>query len=288
MTHLTIVVNKNTYNLYGYSRGGDRTCIVIPELDVVFDYGYAEHKAVPINNKLISHGHIDHIGSLHTDHYFRWSNKIQCKQKYIMPEQCIVPYKMVVSGFAHMNGGKKGQINMIDILKNIDVINSESCENNMIQLTNDYYCKSYLMDHRITSYGYIVYKKSKKLKLEYVGLDKTEYIALKKSGIEITEDIYSPIVGYTGDTSIDGVLKNTEFFNVPLLLIECTGFCKEDVKNRLDNHIHIDDIYNNMNLFNNEKIVLYHISPKYRNIEEITCCLDKFDDKFIKKIELFY
>lgn len=288
MPHLTINIDKYTYNLYGYSRGGERTCIVIPELDVVFDFGYTELKAISINNKLISHGHIDHIGSLHTDHHFRLANKIFKEQQYIMPKQCIEPYKMIISGFAHMNSGKNGKINIIEELKNIILISSEDCSNEMQKLTNEYYCKSYLMDHRIISYGYIIYRKSKKLKLEYVGLDKLEYIKFKNTGVQITDDIYTPIVGYTGDTSINGVLNNIEFLDVPLLLMECTGFNIEDKKIRLDNHIHIDDIYDNVNKFKNKKIVLYHVSPKYKNINEITYWLNKFDNQFKSKIEIFY
>ena len=288
MSHLKLNINKCIYNIYGYSRGGEKTCIVIPELDVVFDFGYVESKAIPINNKLISHGHIDHIGSLHTDHYFRWSNKILKQQQYIMPEQCMNPYKMVISGFAHMNNGKIGKINMITELKNITLTSSENCIDNMTPLTNEYYCKSFLMDHRIVSFGYIIYRKSKKLKPEYIGLNKSDYIELKKSGIEITNEIYSPVVGYTGDTSINGLLNNIDFFDVPILLMECTGFDQDDIDIRLDNHIHLNDIYEHKNKFNCQKIILYHISPKYKNLDYLLSCLSVFDDDFKSKIEIFY
>ena len=70
--------------------------------------------------------------------------------------------------------------------------------------------------------------------------------------------------------------------------MECTGFNIEDKKIRLDNHIHIDDIYDNVNKFKNKKIVLYHVSPKYKNINEITYWLNKFDNQFKSKIEIFY
>jgi ribonuclease Z len=205
-----------------------------------------------------------------------------------MPEQCIIPFKILVSGFAHMNGGRTGKVNIFNELNTIKLIKSERCMDEMIKLTNEYYCKSYLMDHRIISYGYIIYRMSKKLKSEYIGYDSKKIIDIKKSGIDITEEIYIPIIGYTGDTAISGVIRHDDFLNVPILLMECTGFNEDDINVRSDNHIHINDIYENGKKFRNKKIILYHISPKYRDINELYEYVNKFDDDLKSKIELFY
>ena len=61
-------VGSQTYNISGFSRAGLCTSIMISDLDLIFDYGFHDNHFVAINNILISHGHIDHIGSLHYNH----------------------------------------------------------------------------------------------------------------------------------------------------------------------------------------------------------------------------
>jgi ribonuclease Z len=286
-TYLKIKIGKINYNIYGYSRAGFKTCIVIPDINTVFDYGYAEEKAYSISNKLISHGHMDHIGSLHTDHCFRKTFYIDKKQKYILPKQCILPYKMIASAYSHMNMGKTNDVILLDKLYNTDLIESEQC--NLEHLSKEYYCTAFEMDHKVKSFGYIIYRKSKRVKKEYKNLKPYEYIKMREDNKEFTEEHYEPIVGYTGDTSINGVLKNPAFLTVPLLIMECTGFDNDDIHDvRMGGHIHIEDIRNNYTSFKNEKIVLYHISAKYKDINILNEYIDILDDEIKDKIVLFF
>ena len=62
-TYLKMLVGSQTYTIRGYSRAGLRTSILIDEINVVFDMGYANDRAFSFDNKLISHGHTDHIGN---------------------------------------------------------------------------------------------------------------------------------------------------------------------------------------------------------------------------------
>lgn len=293
-TYLRLNIGKQIYNIYGYSRAGSKTCIIIQDLNIVFDYGYADERAYSMNNKLISHGHMDHIGALHTDYSTRRMNNLEKTTRYIMPMQCIKPYKMLVSAYSHMNIGRCNEnINILSKLSNIELIDADSCvaglSSNKFHLENEIYFTSYEMDHRVKSYGYIIYRKSKRLKAEYIGLDWTKIKELKENNVELTNDHYEPLIGYTGDTTINGVLKHPEFLSVPLLIMECTGFEKDDIiECRLGEHIHIDDINENYNKFNNIKIILFHFSQKYKNVEQIEYYIKKLDEKFQKKIRLFY
>jgi ribonuclease BN (tRNA processing enzyme) len=145
------------------------------------------------------------------------------------------------------------------------------------------------MNHRIKSFGYIIYKKSNKVKSEYENLSPNDYKKMRYDGVEFTDIIYKPLLGYTGDTCISGVLNYEEFTNVPLLLMECTGFSPEDIHVREDNHIHFDDIESNIDKFKNEKIILYHISQKYRDVNELyDKYVNKVNEIINNKIILFY
>ena len=65
---IKIKIGNQQYTIRGYSRAGLYTSILIDEFNVVFDMGYIHNKSHAYDNKLISHGHCDHIGALHTDH----------------------------------------------------------------------------------------------------------------------------------------------------------------------------------------------------------------------------
>jgi hypothetical protein len=53
------------FHLVGQSVAGRRTTITIPELQITFDLGLATEASITTPFVAISHGHSDHIGSLH-------------------------------------------------------------------------------------------------------------------------------------------------------------------------------------------------------------------------------
>lgn len=278
-TYLKIKVGSQIYTIFGYSRAGLKTSIIVSELNVVLDMGYSNEKSFSYDNKLITHGHNDHIGALHYDHCARRLYKIEKPKMFIMPVQCIKPFKMIATAVSEMNCGKSGEnIKLFDSLLLTKIVESESCESNYqhllgtTKLESEYAVKSYVMDHKIKSYGYIISRLSKKLKPEFQGLSGKQIMEIKKHiGYEnLTIPIYTPLLGYTGDTTIQGVLNYKEFLNVPLLIMECTGFSPDDKIRCVEGkHIHWDDIVNNFKYFMNEKIILFHFSQQYRFIEDI-------------------
>jgi ribonuclease Z len=282
-TFIKIKIGNQIYTIRGFSRGGLRTCILIDEFNVVFDMGYSNDRAFSYDNKLISHGHTDHIGALHTDHCARKLFNIHKERLYIMPFQCIQPFKLIASAVSEMNCGKSSeQIKIFDKLLMTEIISSEDCIDNYNYLIgkqkySEYVVKSFLMDHRIKSFGYIIYRKSKKLKPEFTNLNIVEIkkeFKLNNPDKNVDEYLttihYTPLVGYSGDTTINGIINNPEFLNVPLLIMECTGFLDNDIE-EINNgkHIHFNDIIKYKNEFKNDKILLFHFSQQYHNLEDI-------------------
>jgi len=269
-TYLKILSGTQTYTIRGYSRAGLRTSILIDEINVVFDMGYSNDRAFSFDNKLISHGHTDHIGALYTDYCARQLYNINKTNLIIMPKQCIKPFTMISSAISEMNCGKSGNnIKIFSSIKNTIIMESELCETEYVKLINngksELYVKSFIMDHKIKSYGYIIYRKSRKLKPEYIGLKSSDIINLKKNLGEqnITYEIFTPLVGYTGDTSISGVIKYDEFLTVPLLIMECTGFSDDDCCDCCTGkHIHVNDLTLNYHLFEIFLVYLYYGSNR--------------------------
>ncbi len=297
-TYVKVKVGSQIYTIRGYSRAGLRTCILIDELNLVLDMGYSNDRAFSYDNKLISHGHNDHIGALHADHCARRLYNIEKEKLFIMPKQCIKPFKMIATAVSEMNCGKTGEnMKVFDTLLLTNIVESEACTNQMYNLigsskiNSEYYVKSIQMDHKIKSFGYIIYRKSKKLKPEYANLKGHEIMQLKQEiGEEnITQPVFTPLLAYTGDTSIQGVITNPELLNVPFLIMECTGFSSEDMCDCCEGkHIHWNDLVENQYMFANEKIMLFHFSQQYRNLEDISAYTNKVSKDFSNKLIYFF
>jgi Metal-dependent hydrolases of the beta-lactamase superfamily III len=202
-----------------------------------------------------------------------------------MPQQCIQPYMMIAAAFSEMNCGKSGNIiKPLQKLVNTNLVASQNCIDTPLSGNSSNMVTAYMMDHKVESYGYIIKRVTKRLKPEYMNLSQMEIIKVKsKVGANnMTEPFHTNMIGYTGDTTIDGVLHNSEFLNVPLLIMECTGFSKEDkAETKQGKHIHIDDIIMNLDKFNNMKVVLFHASQKYKKLEDIQDYIKDLPDKFV-------
>jgi len=297
-TFIKIKVGSQNYTIRGYSRAGLKTSILIDEMNVVFDMGYSNTRAFSYDNKLISHGHNDHIGALHSDHCARKLFNIVKNKLYIMPKQCIIPYKMIATAISEMNCGKSGEnMKIFEDLLATDIIESESCIDkfhHLIGVTNllsEYVVKAVQMDHKIKSFGYIIGRESKKLKPEYIGLNGQQLVKIKQEiGNEnLTIPYLTPLIAYTGDTTIQGIINNQELLNVPFLIMECTGFSPDIIPDcHKGKHIHWDDLIINYKLFNNEKIMLFHFSQQYKNIEDIMIYTANAPEELLAKLIFFF
>lgn len=290
-TYMKIKVGKQIYTISGFSRAALRTCMMILETNTVFDMGYMDEQAFAYDNKLISHGHMDHCGSLHTDHSARKFANIMKNKLYVMPQQCIIPYKMIASAFSEMNCGKSGNnVKMINNLVDTVLISSETCDMIPLLHTGPYFVQAVEMDHGVKSFGYIVYMKSNRLKPEFVGLSGQE---IKKKKEEFGKDSITyvhmePMIAYTGDTTILGVLQNEALLSVPLLIMECTGFDMDDIKTTSEGkHIHFSDIIKYHEKFMNERIVLFHVSQKYKKYNDIKLFIEMAPKSLLDKLLFF-
>lgn len=291
-TKMKITYEKNkTLNIIGFSRAGDKTSILIEELNLIFDYGLSLKNSHSIDNILISHGHYDHIGALQGHHCGRRLNKNEKQKLYVMPKRCVHNFKVLATAVSNLNTGRESFLGPFENFTLTKFVNCEDCKNirmfNKSGKESDYTITTYPMTHKISAFGYIVSQVSKKLKDEYRNFDGK---ALKLIPDDIkTYEQYTPIIGYTGDTTIEGVLAEEHFLTVPVLFIECTFFENGTIGDaKHGHHIHFNDIVANLDKFKNTYIVLFHISQMYRNYEELQRFIDVIEHPNKDKLILFY
>lgn len=284
---------KQEWYFEGFSRAGLETTIVCPQLNLTLDAGKMTPLAAAQDNLGVTHGHMDHIGSLHFGHSSRKLNNNMKQRIIVMPEQCIEPCKHIAAAFSEMNCGRNsGNIKPLEHMVNTTIVPCEKIDTSetMMDLINTgpYCMKSIHMDHKVKSFGYIVYRKSHRLNPEYTKLTGKEIKQLKEAGVMITYEHFEPMIAYTGDTSINGLHHNPELFTIPILIMECTGFSMEDhMITKKGKHIHWNELLERSHLFKNEKIILFHFSQQYKTMEDIMPFIQTAPADFLEKVIFF-
>jgi ribonuclease Z len=293
-------VKLGEFTIRGRSVGGCETCIIIEELAIAFDMGYQAELLENVQNVFISHGHMDHIGCLQYCHANRALHNITCPWQIVMPQCYIDPFKTIATAFSSLGRGgyprefqkctfaDGKEMNVIKPFEKMRVSklqDSETCNYfSLINKTN-FFATAFKMKHKIESYGYVIYEKRIKLKDEYKGLSGKEIKALKDQNIDITYDLSLPTIAFTGDTTIDPILANSDFLNAKILIMECTHFPDSDVENAVSHgHVHFQQFVDNLDKFKNNWIVLCHLSQKYRTYVDVEEYLKVIPDDIRKKI----
>lgn len=254
------------WTIKGVSVAGRHTTIMIDELKICLDAGVVVDGIERMQTILISHGHIDHIGSLNTILALRRMRKME-RPLCIMPEVCIAPFKILTSAISALERGKCDTILYNNLIK-CDIKIADGLEKMQLKNNQNYVITSFETKHKIKSFGYCIYNKRSKLKEEYKGLGGNELKKKKSDGEVITYDIYVNEIGFTGDLLFESVISNEEFLRAKVLIMECTFLDDCSIEEAHGGyHIHISEIVKNQNAFKNEMIVLTHFSDRYKSEE---------------------
>jgi ribonuclease Z len=146
--------------------------------------------------------------------------------------------------------------------------------------------------HSIPAMGGTLYYYKKKLKDEYLGLSADEIIQLRKQGIEITREVYDPLVSFMGDCMGESLLENYRVFQSKVLITECTFLAPEDYEmSHKKGHTHIRQIADALNRMGDrvecEKIILAHFSMKYSEKYIREMIAKEIPEQFLDKIVAF-
>ncbi|XP_022736028.1 tRNase Z TRZ1-like isoform X1 [Durio zibethinus] len=242
------------YRVEGLSIGGHETCIIFPTLNLAFDIGRCPQRALSQDFLFISHGHMDHIGGL--------PMYVATRGLYGMkPPTIIVPTAI-----------KDDVEKLFEVHRKMD---QSELKHNLIGLDvgeeffmrRDLKVKAFRTYHVIPSQGYVVYSVKQKLKEEYLGLSGNEIKNLKSSGVEITYTTTAPEVAFTGDTMSDFIVDKTniDVLRARILVVESTFVDNSvSVEHARDyGHIHLSEIIDYADKFENKAILLIHFSARY-------------------------
>ena len=236
----------------GHSVGGFETWIHLPAMGMSFDIGRGHEDSLACETILFTHSHIDHLGGIATHAAARALRGMR-PPTYVLPPHVIPHVKKLLDAWRSLDGGELP-------CKLVPLGVGEGFE-----LKNRYIARPYHAIHRAAAHGYVISEFRDKLKQVHHGKPGQELKRLRDAGESIYDRGEVPVVAFTGDTCIDVVDREVDLRKARLLIMEVT-FLDERVtvaSAREMGHIHLDEVIERADLFENEAILMTHFSPRY-------------------------
>ena len=245
------------------SVGGLETCIELPDWKLCFDIGRCPPTAVRRPRVLFTHAHCDHMGGV-AHHCAQRDLMGMDPPTYYMPAESAEAFEEMMAAWRRL-AHSEFPCEVIGVLPGQE-----------FELGRQQWARAFRAVHRIPTVGYALGELRKKLKPEFRGKSQEEIRRAVHSGAEITNDERFVEVAFCGDTCID-VLEREEIVRKARLLILEVTFLDDRVSvasARENGHVHLDEVVDRADLFENEHILFTHFSSRYRN-KDILSILDE-------------
>ncbi len=252
------------YTIRGISVGGVYTSLAVPELGLVFDAGASPRSAGGIDTILLSHGHADHVGALPALLGIRALHGKTKPPRVVMPVEIIDDLQAALAALSKLQRWPLA----------IDAIGMAPGDE--LELRGDLRIRAVRTFHPVPSLGYIVVRRVARLKPELVGMTGPEIAARRRAGEEVSVYDDRLELAYATDTLVSALDHAPELYTARVLIMECTFLDQRKSLEaaRAGCHIHLDEVIERAELFENEHVVLMHFSQLYRP-DEIANILDK-------------
>ena len=272
-----VTLNLGGLTIEAYSVGGIETCYQIPAFDVCLDIGRCPPGAERRNVLLLTHAHIDHAAGL--PYYVSLRSLINMPPpKVFCPAPDRDNLQAILDGWSKLQADSN-RCQLIGV-----------APDNEIRLPRGHVAQPYRSPHRIATVGYTIYSERKKLKAELHGLDGPAIAERARSGESVNEVHRRAELSFPGDTRIEVVETEPSVTQARILLLECT-FVGPDVsieKARRSGHVHLDQIAERADLFENEHVVLTHFSRRHSEAHIKDEVERRLPAKLLERVHLCY
>ena len=238
--------------LEGYSRAAVQSYWRVPELKLGFDLGGSPWDFMGTPTICVTHAHLDHMAALPVFVARRRMMKMEPPRIYL-PAEIVEHTDRLLKAWQRLDRGR-----ML-----CDLVGVEPGQ--QIELSREHVLEIFATTHTVPSVGYCVWSRKRKLKPEYQGLTGDEIRNLRLSGTEVTAEVRTPLLCYTGDTSPGGLDGYPPAFEAQILITELTFFRPEHRRDKIHKfgHMHLDDFVERADRFQNELIIAMHFSARY-------------------------
>src|SRR3984957_11415940 len=260
----------------GYSRAAVQSYWRIPELKLGFDLGAQPWDFMGTPTWLLTHTHLDHIAALPVYVARRRMMKMEPPDLYV-PAYAVEDVRRLLLILQRLDRGR-----MVCNLHGVTA-------GEEIELSRDHVITPFATTHTIPSVGYMVWERRFKLKEEYHGLPGDKIRDLRLSGVQVTKEVRTPLLAYTGDTNPAGLDNYPPVFEAKVLITEMSFIRANHRREKIHKfgHMHLDDFIERADRFKNELIICGHSIPPYHPNEIRRLVESKLPPQLRERIRLW-
>jgi len=260
----------------GYSRAAVQSYWRIPELKLGFDLGGSPWSFMGTPTIFVSHSHLDHLAAIPVFVARRRMMKMEPPTIY-MPEEIVDNVQRLLHVWQRLDRGR-----MLCQLVGVK-------PGDEIDLSREHVVTPFATKHTVTSLGYVVWERRRKLKPEYQGLPGDQIRDLRLAGTDVTHEVRHPLVCYVGDSAPAGLDGFPPVYESQVLITELTFFRPEHRKEKIHKfgHTHLDDILERASRFRNELIIFSHFSTRYQEKQIRTMIEARLPEDLRKRVHLW-
>jgi len=238
------------------SVAGMETCICLPGMKLAFDIGRGPKVAVSQPWVLFTHAHIDHMGGI-AHHVATRALLHMSPPTYVIPAEVEGAFHDLLGAFRALDGSE------------LPCTVIPASPGDVIPLGKGRSIRPFRAHHVVPALGYSLWQDRQKLRADLVGCSNEEIRAARSRGERVSEVEPTPLVAFTGDSRID-VIDQEEVARTAKLLIMEVSFVDDRVsvaQARKNGHIHLDEVIERADSFENEALLFTHLSARYRQAE---------------------
>jgi ribonuclease Z len=260
----------------GYSRAAVQSYWRIPELKIGFDLGAQPWDFMGTPTWLLTHTHLDHVAALPVYVARRRMMRMDPPRIYV-PAPALEDVRRLLQIMHRLDRGR-----MICELNGVE-------PGGEIALSREHVISVFPTTHTIPSVGYMVWDRRNKLKEEYHGLPGERIRDLRQSGVEVTREVRTPLLCYTGDTNPAALDAYPPAFEAKILITELSFIRPNHRREKIHKfgHMHLDDFIERVDRFHNELLILGHLSTRYHPQEVRRVVESKMPPRLLERVRLW-
>jgi len=243
-----VLIRTPRLTIEGRSRAGNESWFRVKELGIALDIGRCPDVLIGVSHIFVTHAHLDHAMGIPFYASQRNLQSLPVGTVYV-PSENLGDFQELMRIHGKLESTTY-ELNLVGVYAGDER-----------ELRRDLVVRTHASTHRVPARSFEFLEKRRRLLPQYQGESSEELSRLRDAGVATTSDELHSLLLYTGDTDAKIFDTATPVFDAEVLMIECS-FVDETDRERAARytHLHLDDIFDRADLFQNEMVILTHFS----------------------------